>query len=242
MTYCVALRLKYGIVGIADTRITSGTETTNAKKLYTFEKDNNSLFLMTSGLRSVRDKAVTYFAETLEENYKEYNKLYKAVNAFSNEVKKVAAEDKKSLHESGLNFNMFTLVGGQMADDTEHKVYLIYPEGNWIEVGESTPFMIIGNTGFGKPILARSVTYDSTIEFALKTAILSFDSTRVCANDVGYPIDCFIYKKGSHKITQHRYYEKDIKAVSDLWDLSLKNSIEQLSTDWMKGLLSDAGV
>lgn len=242
MTYCVALRLKYGIVGIADTRITSGSETTNAKKLYTFEKDNNSLFLMTSGLRSVRDKAVTYFAETLEENYLEYNKLYKAVNAFSNEVKKVAAEDKKSLHESGLNFNMFTLVGGQMADDAEHKVYLIYPEGNWIEVGESTPFMIIGNSGFGKPILARSVTYDSTIEFALKTAILSFDSTRVCANDVGYPIDCFIYKKDSHKITQQRYYEKDIKAVSDLWDLSLKNSIEQLSTDWMKGLLSDAGV
>ncbi|MCM8541083.1 MAG: hypothetical protein NE328_12475 [Lentisphaeraceae bacterium] len=242
MTYCVALRLEHGIVGIADTCITSGSESTNAKKLYTFEKDNNSLFLMTSGLRSVRDKALTYFTETIEDRYTEFDKLYKAVNAFSTEIKKVASEDKKSLHESGLSFNMHTIVGGQMSGDNEPKVYLIYPEGNWIEIGDATPFMIIGNSGFGKPILSRSVNYHSSIEFALKTAILSFDSTRVCANDVGFPIDCFIYKKDSHKIVQQRYEEKDIKALSEAWAASLRTSIQSMSTEWMNGLLENAGV
>ena len=66
MTYCLAIKLKKGIVGIADTRITSGTETTMAKKLFTHQNGKNSLFLMTSGLRSVRDKALTYFNEILE--------------------------------------------------------------------------------------------------------------------------------------------------------------------------------
>lgn len=242
MTYCVALRLKHGVVGISDTRITSGTESTNAKKLFTFEKGNNSLFLMTSGLRSVRDKALTYFSETIEERYEEFNKLYKAVNAFSTEIKKVASEDKKSLHDSGLNFNMFTIVGGQMSDDKVPKVYLIYPEGNWIEVGEATPFMIIGNSGFGKPILSRSVHYESSIEFALKTAFLAFDSTRVCANDVGYPIDVFIYKNDTHKIIQKRFEESDLKNLSESWAESLKESIKKTPTDWMSELLKEAGI
>ena len=242
MTYCVALRLKHGIVGIADTRITSGSESTSAKKLYTFEKDKNCLFLMTSGLRSVRDKALTYFTEIIEDRYAEFDKMYKAVNAFSREILKVAQEDKKSLHESGLNFNIFTLVGGQMSNDTEPKVYLIYPEGNWIEIGEATPFMIIGNSGFGKPILSRSVHYGSSIEFALKTAFLSFDSTRVCANDVGYPIDCFIYKNDSHKIIQQRFEEKEMKELSESWAESLKQSIEKIPTGWMSKLVDSAKV
>ena len=242
MTYCVALRLEHGIVGIADTRITSGTETTNAKKLYTFEKENNSMFLMTSGLRSVRDKALTYFTETIEEGYTEYDKLYKVVNAFSKEIKKVAIEDKESLKESGLHFNIFTLVGGQMANDKEAKVYLIYPEGNWIEIGKATPFMIIGNSGFGKPILSRSIQYNSSIEFALKTALLSFDSTRVCANDVGYPIDCFIYKNNSHKIVQQRFDQSDLAELSASWAESLKESISKIPTDWMNDLLKKSGL
>ena len=236
------VKTRCGIVGIADTRITSGTETNNAKKLYTFERENNSLFLMTSGLRSVRDKALTYFTETLEDRYTEFDKLYKAVNAFSAEIKKVAQEDKESLREGGLSFNIFTLVGGQMANDKEPKVYLIYPEGNWIEIGQGSPFMIIGNSGFGKPILSRSINYNSPIDFALKTAILSFDSTRVCANDVGYPIDCFIYKNGSHKIIQQRFEEKDLKELSASWATSLTKSIDNMPIDWMKDLLSKAHI
>jgi len=138
MTYCLGIKLKEGIVGIADTRITSGTETTMAKKLFTYEDGKNSLFLMTSGLRSVRDKALTYFKEVLEAKEEPMDKLYKVVNLFSKQIKIVAKEDKVSLHEAGLNFNIHTLIGGQMEGDTDVKLYLIYPEGNRMD-GKITP-------------------------------------------------------------------------------------------------------
>jgi putative proteasome-type protease len=80
MTYCLGIKVKEGLVAIADTLITSGTETVYKKKVFIEQKDNFSLFIMTSGLRSVRDKAVVYFREQLEAQ--EFNKLYKAVNAF----------------------------------------------------------------------------------------------------------------------------------------------------------------
>jgi putative proteasome-type protease len=240
MTYCLAIRLKQGIVGIADTRITTGTETTNAKKLFTYEGDRSSLFLMTSGLRSVRDKALTYFSEVLNQRQQEFDKMYKAVNAFSEAVKQVAQEDKKSLHEAGLHFNIHTLVGGQMSGDTIHKTFLIYPEGNWIEVGPATPFLIIGNSGYGKPLLNRSLTFESDMRFALKTGILSFDSTRVSANDVGYPIDVFLYHANSYRFIQRRYQEEELRDLSVLWEDILKRGIHEISDDWMEEMFQQA--
>ena len=170
MTYCLGIKVKTGIVGISDTRITSGHDTTTAKKVFTVNKDRHSFFIMTSGLRSVRDKALTYFKEIIEEDDESFNKLYKAVNAFADQVKRAASEDKASLQEAGLSFNLFALVGGQLQDDDEHKIYLLYPEGNWIEVSEGSPFMIIGNNGYGKPILNRVLKYHSSMKFVLEPA------------------------------------------------------------------------
>lgn len=237
MTYCLAIRLRKGIVGIADTRITTGTETTNAKKLYTYQGHRSSLFLMTSGLRSVRDKALTYFTEMLEERSGEYDKSYKAANAFSEAIKRTAREDKKSLLEAGLHFNIHALIGGQMANDETHKLFLIYPEGNWIEIGPATPFMIIGNSGYGKPLLNRSLNFDSEIKFALKTGILSFDSTRVSANDVGFPIDVFIYPTNSFGFIERRYQEEELRDLSNIWAEILKRGIAEVPDDWMEGLV-----
>src|ERR1700748_3646202 len=114
MTYCLGIKLKSGLVAIADTRIASGTEATTAKKITIHNDEGHSLFLMTSGLRSVRDKAVTYFQEVLDETPgQNFNKLYKAVNAFGQQLRRVAEEDKVALEKAGLYFNLFTIVGGQ---------------------------------------------------------------------------------------------------------------------------------
>ena len=145
MTFCLGIKVKTGIVALADTRITSGTNTTTSKKITTHQIGKNSLFLMTSGLRSVRDKALTYFEEAISEKEFTYNKMYKAVNAFCEQLRRVASEDKEALKASGLFFDLHALVGGQLADDDTHKLFLLYPQGNWIEIGEATPFAIIGN-------------------------------------------------------------------------------------------------
>lgn len=231
MTYCLGIKVKEGLLAIADTRITSGTDTTVKKKITIEQKDGFSLFIMTSGLRSTRDKAIVYFNELLETT--EYNKLYKAVNAFGEQIKRVVNEDRASLEKAGFNFDLHSIIGGQLKDDDEHKLFLLYPEGNWVELGHGAPFIIIGNTGHGKPILNRTLTEDSTLKLALKVGFLSFDSTRVSSNNVDFPIDVAIYKKDSFNIIQQRYEKKDLESISTQWAEELKTALEHVSEDWI---------
>lgn len=237
MTYCLGVKVEEGLLAIADTRITSGSETTSAKKISVHQAGANQLFLMTSGLRSIRDKAVTYFEEILEGPDWHFTKMYEAVNAFGEQLRRVKREDKESLMESGLIFNLFSIVGGQLENDSEHKLFLLYPEGNWIEIGSATPFTIIGNSGYGKPILNRVINEKSTLKFAFKTGLLSFDSTRVSANDVGYPIDVVIMKKNHGGLIETRLFESDVIRIGDLWANELKNLIMQIPDGWIDNLI-----
>lgn len=235
MTYCVGMKLKSGLVAMADTRITSGTETTTAKKITVHQDGKHSLFIMTSGLRSVRDKAIIYFQEVLKE--KEFDKVYKAVNALGEQLRRVADEDREALEKAGLFFNLFSIVGGQCAEDEEPKLFLLYPEGNWVEVAQNTPFVIIGNSGYGKPILNRTLRYESDMNIALKTGFLSFDSTRVSANDVDFPLDVIIYKTNSFNLIEHRFEKSDLSSISEIWGKELQAALNHVPDTWMDVVL-----
>ncbi len=238
MTFCVAMKVEEGLVGIADTRVTSGTEQTFARKVSVHQHGNHSLFLMTSGLRSVRDKAVTYFNDILEEDDQNLDKLYKAVNRLADQIRRVAEEDKLALTEGGLHFNLHCIVGGQLEKDGEHKLYLIYPQANWVEIGEGTPYQIIGETSYGKPLLDRALRYQTTMPASLKIGFLAFDATRQSATDVGFPLDVVLYKRDSHRIVEHRYLKEDLNQVSKWWENRLRRSLDALPSDWLEGAFS----
>lgn len=233
MTFCAAIRIHDGLVGISDTRLTSGTERTTARKVTIHQHGKHSMFLMTSGLRSVRDKSLTYFEEELEENGTKYDKVYKAVNAFATQVRRVAVEDKEALKESGLDFNLFSIVGGQLENDKEHKLYMLYPQGNWVEVGKGSPYFLIGESSYGKPIIDRVLRYESTMDVALKLAYLAFDSTRISAVDVDFPIDVVLYKRDSYEIVQHRFEREDLQHLPEWWQDRLRKSVEEMPDEWV---------
>ena len=156
MTYCLGIKVKDGLVGISDTRISAGSSTTVKKKVLVLQQPKTSLFIMTSGLRSIRDKATHYFQELISHGIV-YDKMYKAVNAFGEQIRRVADEDQLSLQNAGYKFNLNAIVGGQLLNDDEHKLFLLYTEGNWVELDEGSPFAIIGNSGQGKAILNRII-------------------------------------------------------------------------------------
>jgi putative proteasome-type protease len=237
MTFCLGVKTAQGIIGIADRRITSGSEVSSEKKVFIHQIKNHSLFIMTSGLRSVRDKAITYFQEVLESQDSTFDKLYKAVNSFGNMVKRVADEDKEQLQSAGLKFNLSAIVGGQLENDSEHKLFLLYPEGNWIEVTQGSQFIIIGNSGYGKPILHRNIKYNTPFEEVIKLGFLAFDSTRVSANDVDFPLDVLMYEKNSFKIVEHTFEKSDLEHISYQWNALLNASVQKLSNDWIDPLL-----
>lgn len=239
MTFCLGIKTKNGLVGLSDTRITSGSETTTSKKVYTVNRKKHSFFIMTSGLRSVRDKAITYFSEVIAHRDDSFTKLYQAVNEFGNQVKIVAKEDKTYLEEAGFQFNLFSIIGGQLEDDPEPKLYLLYPQGNWIEIRKGTPFVIIGNTGFGHPVLKRSLHYDDSLEYALKCAFLAFDATRISANDVDFPIDTVVLKNDEYYTKEKRFEQKELEHVSNFWNNRLKNAIAELPSEVLSSAFED---
>ena len=193
---------------------------------------------MTSGLRSVRDKTITYFGEMMETEGENFDKLYKTVGKLGDLIKQVAREDKASLRENGFSFNIHAIVGGQLEGDDSPKLFLLYPEGNWIEIGQGTPFVIIGNKGSGHPILKRSITYDESLEYALKSAFLSFDATQISANDVGYPIDTVLLRNDSFYIHEHRFNEGDLRDMSELWNSMIRQTINDLPSKALDGVFN----
>lgn len=238
MTFCLSVKVKSGLVGISDTRITSGSECLTARKVTTYQRDGQSLFVMTSGLRSVRDKVLTYFEEDFDGPGAGYDRLFKAVNGFAGQVRRVAEEDKSAIEEGGLTFNLHALVGGQMRADREPKLYLVYPQGNWVEIGSGTPYHIIGASGYGKPVLDRTLKYEDSMELALKVGCLAFDSTRISAADVDFPIDVVLYERDSFRIIEHRFTKEDLAESSRWWQERLRKSVNELPADWMAPALA----
>ncbi len=241
MTFCLAMKVQDGLVGIADTRVTSGKECMTAKKVTIHQNSGrHAAFIMTSGLRSLRDKAVTYFQEVIDQEDQSFNKLYKMVNAFGEQVKRVAQEDRKTLEENGLMFNLYALVAGQLEDDKEPMLYMLYPEGNWVEAGDASPYFIIGNTGHGRPLLDRALKYESSMEFALKVGFLSFNATRVSANDVEYPIDVVTCKKDDFHIVEKRFNRDDMHRYSVWWQERIVQSIKEMPDNWVNTVFDQA--
>ena len=232
------MRVKDGLVGIADTRVTSGSECITARKVSIYQGEGWSMFMMTAGLRSVRDKALTYFDETMEESdHSPPNRLFKLANVFAEQIRRVAAEDKSFLEQSDLKFNIHTLMGGQLAGDLEPHLYMIYPEGNWVEIGEGTPYHILGASGYGKPVLDRTLKYEDSLQFALKVGTLAFDSTRISAADVDFPVDIVIYVRNSCRMISQRFEKNDLLENSNLWQERLRKSVREMSLDWAQPLL-----
>jgi putative proteasome-type protease len=237
MTYCLGILSKEGVAGIADTRITSGTETTTAKKIYCVQNKFESYFIMTSGLRSVRDKAITYFDEYVRHHDPAWNKLYQVVNGFGQQIRKVAMEDRSSLEESGLQMNLYSIIGGQLEGDENPRLYLLYPQGNWIEISEASPYVIIGNTGFGNPILRRTLKYEKSLAEGLKSGFLSFDATRISACDVGFPLDTIICKKDTFNLLEQRLEEEDLLDMSRFWNDQIRETLGKLPRTKIDDLL-----
>src|SRR4051794_24679444 len=234
MTFCLGITVDEGLVGIADTRVVAGNECLVARKTATYQGPGFSFFVMHSGLRSARDKILLYFEEAFARQSMTRGRLFRVVNLYAQQVRRVSDEDGEALRNAELKFNAFPLIGGKMSGDSAHNLFLVYPEANWVEIGPDTPYQIIGASGFGKPILERSLNRSDSMLYAYKVGVLAFDATRLCAADVDFPMDVLLYTKGSYEIVERRYQQDDIRAISDWWQERMRQSVHDLPGKWIE--------
>jgi putative proteasome-type protease len=137
-------------------------------------------------------------------------RLYLAANALAEEMRRVRTEDEEWIAAGDLSFDLTVILGGQMADDQGCRMFLMYPDGTWIEVTEDTPYVIVGESSYGKPVLDRAWRFKGRLEDALTIGLLAFDATQASAGDVGPPLDTVLCSDGEYAMRERRFSAEEL--------------------------------
>ena len=239
MTYCVGLLLNEGIVLLSDTRTNAGLDNISTyRKMFLFEEPGEKVIaIMTAGSLSVTQTTVARLREAIEDPESDETTsilkaptMLKVADIVGNMLATVRAEiDEKLSAMQGASASM--IVAGQRRGGAM-RLFLIYPEGNFIEATEDTPFLQIGEHKYGKPILDRVVKPQTSLADAQKAVLLSMDSTLRSNLSVGMPLDLCVIERDSCRVTLKRRIEagdEQFRAMSEAWSRALRDGFSQIN-------------
>jgi len=235
MTYCLGIVTKYGLVMASDSRTNAGYDQVNTvRKMHTFVQSGERVFvLLTSGSLSLTQSITTGLRRDWEagKGLATAPSLYDAARVIGEQVRSVSAIDRPALERDGFNFNAYFLLGGQVKGE-KPGLMLIYPQGNPLQVTEDSPYLQVGESKYGRPILDRGIQYDrTTLEEAAKYALLSLDSTMKSNVTVGPPIDLLVYSTDEFDVTRHRRFaadDPDLNKIRVRWEQALRQAVSRL--------------
>ena len=227
-----------GLVFMSDTRTNAGLDNISTfKKMKVWEKPQDRVItLMSAGNLATTQTVVSLLEERNRSSKGKAHSVLTAPSMFQvaqiiadtlQEIIQKSAEIGPNSEES---FRATMILGGQIAKEPS-RLFLIYPEGNFIEAGEDTPFFQIGEIKYGRPILVRAYHPDLDFKAAIKLLLVSFDSTLKANLTVGPPFDFHHYKsdtliKGLTGRIEHD--DPRFIAISDGWSDALKKALDSL--------------
>ncbi|MEO0713075.1 MAG: proteasome-type protease [Pseudomonadota bacterium] len=238
MTYCVGMRLNKGLVMMSDTRTNAGVDNISVfRKMFTWSVPGDRVIaLMTAGNLGTTQALVSKLEERTKApedrnpSILEAPTMFQVAELVSKTLREVIASHEPVGEEASDTFNATIIVSGQIAG-IEPRLFLIYPEGNFVEASDDTPFFQIGETKYGKPILVRAYDPDMSFEDAVKLLMVSFDSTMKANLSVGLPLDLLVYETDSLAIRDRRRIETDdpyFQSISAGWGDALKLAFHSL--------------
>src|SRR3982074_864090 len=185
MTYCCGVLVREGLVLIADTRTNAGLDNISTfRKLHVFNKPGDRIMaIATAGNLSLSQSVLSTLIEGLEdpppgeiEPLMNAPTMFQAAQRIGRAIRTVHATEGEALQSEDVNFDVSFLFGGQIKG-SRLRLFMIYPAGNFIECTTDTPYLQIGEPKYGKPALDRAMHYDVELYEALKTSLISMDST-----------------------------------------------------------------
>lgn len=241
MTYCLGILTRYGLVMAADSRTNAGVDYISTyQKLFDFsDPGQRVIILCSSGNLSITQAVINVLQQDLKlresETLHSLPTLYEVARYIGNKIRLIQQQERPWLEQDGIDFKCTLLLGGQIRGEAPG-LYMIYSQGNFIQTTTETPFLQIGETKYGKPILDRTLHFDMALDDAAKGALLSIDSTMKSNISVGPPIDLVMYEANSFLIRHQLrlplgdpYLEK----MRKLWEISLRQAFEQMpNIDW----------
>uniref|UniRef100_Q07P99 Putative proteasome-type protease n=1 Tax=Rhodopseudomonas palustris (strain BisA53) TaxID=316055 RepID=Q07P99_RHOP5 len=233
MTYCCGLLVREGLVMIADTRTNAGLDNVSTfRKLHVFNRPGERIMAVASaGNLAISQSVLSTLIEGLPgtdggdpETLMNAPTMFQAAQRIGRAIRHVNATEGEALRSEDINFEVSFLFGGQITGG-KMRLFMIYPAGNFIECTIDTPYLQIGEHKYGKPVLDRAMHYDVELYEALKTSLISMDSTMRSNLGVGLPIDVLVVRTDvcdadlHHRIEAGEPYFHDLRSR---WSAALR--------------------
>lgn len=242
MTYCVGIETEQGLVLAADTRTSASFDDVRIyRKLHVFEYPGERvLAILSAGNLATTQLVISRLQHDAEDpdnprSLRSFSHLYE-VAEYIGEVL-VASQVRMSgeAQQNGVNVQSTLILGGQIAGERPG-LYMVYPLGNCIAASPETPYLQIGESKYGKPILDRILRTQTSLEDAARCALVSLDSTIRSNLSVGMPVDLVLIRSGDLKVTHSMRLEDDtplFAEIHDSWSRKLEAAVRTLPRfDW----------
>ncbi len=239
MTYCVGMVLDTGLVLMSDTRTNSGVDNISVfRKMFTWNVPGERIItVMTAGNLASTQAVISQLEERMKEPDERDNiilqspTMFQVVTEIGKLLRSIIADRQEANGVKGRGrFTASIIVAGQIAG-MEPRLFMVYPEGNFIEASHDTPFFQIGETKYGRPIIIRGYDRTMSLEDAVKLLMVSFDSTLKANLSVGLPLDLQVIERDVFEPKhEHRVNHDDpyFQAISSSWGDALKNAFHSL--------------
>ncbi|HAJ03020.1 MULTISPECIES: proteasome-type protease [unclassified Brevundimonas] len=238
MTYCVGMRLNKGLVFMSDTRTNAGVDNVaTVRKMFTWHKPGERMItLMTAGNLATTQSVVSILDERTKvpaernPSLLETPTMFQAARLVGEALRETIQTNVQSGQSAEAMFGATLIMGGQIKG-TPPRLFLIYPQGNFIEATDDNPYFQIGETKYGRPILVRGYDPDMSFEQAVKLLVVSFDSTLKANLSVGLPIDFQTYTTDQYKPGHEQRIERDdpyYQTIAEGWAVALRSAFLSL--------------
>jgi putative proteasome-type protease len=240
MTYCIALKLKAGLVLLSDTRTNAGIDNiARFRKMHVWRTPGErTVVALTAGNLGITQGVITRLQSQVDaaagdpetESVLHCPSLYRAAEIVGEAMQALQDRDRSRIEAQGAAADASILLAGQRRGGAL-RLFMIYAAGNFIECSEDTPYFQIGEHKYGKPILDRVVTPNTSLQDAVRAGLVSMDSTLRSNLSVGMPLDLAVIRDGEFgEIATHRFEPDDpyFRAISDHWSNALRSAFNTL--------------
>jgi len=242
MTYCLALKLRDGLVFASDSRTTAGVDYISTyRKMHVFQPSGDRLLVvLTSGNLATTQEVLDNLRRDLAatqpgENLATVSYVFEAARYVGKLLCTVVQHYAAALGSSVADLRATLIVGGQIAGQPP-EIYMVYPEGNYVAATWETPYLQLGEFKYGKPILSRLAGADLSLNDAARLALISFDAAMKSNLSVGPPLELALYPDGALQFSQHLSLDAEsalLRGVCRRWHEKLTQAFHALPKfDW----------
>ncbi len=234
MTYCIAIRIETGLIFCSDSRTNAGADKVSIYgKLHQFlEHHSHRIVLLAAGNLSTSQAVIAEIRRDIEGDD---SKIYQThdIREIADYIGELSIKTQQKYtngREPDFKTEATFILGGTI-EGGEHELYMIYPEGNYITISGQHPFLQIGETKYGKPILDRIIRKDTLPEIAMRCALVSMDSTMASNATVGPPIELLYVPADSCQEPYYQSFQDDdnyLVVLRRSWDKNIQDAFNNL--------------